>query len=724
MSLFEELKRRNVIRVAIAYAVGAWLLVQGADLILDLVGAEAWVLRAVAGLLALGFIPAVIFAWAFEITPEGIKKEKDVDRTRSITRDTAKKLDYVTIGLLVGAIALVALDRMLPEQASLPPAGGSEAADQADIAGMAPAHPCAPPSKCIPAQKGSLRQDGTPAAALPSEKSIAVLPFANRSNQNDDLYFTDGIHDDLLTQLAKIGDLTVISRTSVMEYRDSPKNMKEIAAELNVATILEGGVQKVGNRVRINAQLIEAATDKHLWAETFDRELTAENIFELQSEIARKIVTAVAGQLTPEEEQLLADIPTQNLAAYEAYLRARELFYGANYARSQEAAAQPLLEKAIALDPDYAEAQVLLASIYGQLYWRGIDTSDELLTKYRAMLERAIALNPDSPTALRAQANYHYRVESNYQRSLELLQQAQAAAPGNVDIYGDLGFTLRRLGRWEESIASFQKALQLDPANRFYHGTLLETMGSISQWQAIIDNTVPLADADPDDLDSQLNRAWAQLELTGDLQALKAVFQRMNLVGSSQYVDFSANVYLMLRDADAAIAVLEGPIWTGLVGQSQNVGAYLEQSATAWRLKGDTNRAARFYEQMVARTDHAMTLGLQDRFYSRLNIAHALARLGRFDEAKVMVEQAEADVPEGRDALLFGTLLERRAMVRALAGDEAGAIEDLKIALRTPAAVPTTAWRLHYHPDWDFFRHNERFNQLATPDNLVLEKSP
>jgi len=507
-----------------------------------------------------------------------------------------------------------------------------------------------------------------------------------------------------------------------MEYRDSPKNMKEIGAELNVAAILEGGVQKVGNRVRINAQLIEAATDKHLWAETFDRELTAENIFELQSEIARKIVTAVAGQLTPEEEQLLADIPTQNLAAYEAYLRARELFYGANYARSQEAAAQPLLEKAIALDPDYAEAQVLLASIYGQLYWRGIDTSDELLTKYRAMLERAIVLNPNSPTALRAQANYHYRVESNYQRSLELLQQAQAAAPGNVDIYGDLGFTLRRLGRWEESIASFQKALQLDPANRFYHGTLLETMGSISQWQAIIDNTVPLADADPDDLDSQLNRAWAQLELTGDLEALKAVFQRMNLVGSSQFVDFSAGVYLMLRDADAAIAVLEGPVWKGLLEQGQNLGAYLEQSATAWRLKGDSDRAARFHEQVVARTDDVMTLGLQDRFYGRLGIAHALARLGRFDEAKAMVEQAEADVPEGRDALLFGTLLERRAMVRGLAGDETGAIEDLEIALRTPAAAPTTAWRLHYHPDWDFFRHNERFNELATPGNLVQEK--
>jgi len=725
MSLLEELKRRNVIRVAIAYAVGAWLLVQGADLILDLVGAEAWVLRAVAGLLALGFIPAVIFAWAFEITPEGIKKEKDVDRTRSITQDTAKKLDIATMVLVVGAVVLLAVDRMLPEQGSLPPVGGSEAADQADIAGMAPAHPCAPPSKCIPAQKGSLlKEEGGQVEPEANQKSIAVLPFANRSNQNDDLFFTDGIHDDLLTQLAKIGELTVISRTSVMEYRDTSKNLKEIGAELNVSTILEGGVQKVGDRVRVTAQLIEVATDKHLWAESFDRELTAENIFELQSEIARSIVSAISIQLTPEEEQLLADIPTKNLAAYEAYLQARELFYGANYSRSQEASAQPLLEKAIALDPDYTEAHALLANIYGQVYWRGIDTSDEFLSKYRASLDRAIASNPDSPSALRAQANYHYRVESDYQRSLELLQQAQAVAPGNVDIYGDLGFTLRRLGRWEESIASFQKALQLDPANRFYYSTKLETLGSVRQWQAIIDQTVPLADADPDDLDVQLNRAWAQLELTGDLQAMKAAFQRMNLVGSSQYVGFSANVHLMLRDADAAIAVLEGPIWTGLVEQDLNVNAYLEQSATASRLKGDTVSATRFYEQLVARTGPVTTLGLQNRFYDRLSIAHALARLGRFDEANTMIEQAEADVPEGRDALLWSSLLARRAMVRALSGDEAGAIADLEIALEIPGDFPTTSWSLHYNPDWDFFRHNKRFNELATPDNLVLEKSP
>ena len=313
MGLFTELKRRNVIRVGIAYIVGSWLLAQAADLALDVIGAPDIVLRSLVVVLALGFFPAVIFAWAFEMTPEGLKRESEIDPSQSITGHTGKKLNLVTIAMLVAAVGFVAVERYLPGR----PAAAPEAVPQQ--------------AQLAPAGEKQVVIAAEPAAA--DKKSIAVLPFANRSNQQDDLFFTDGIHDDLLTQLAKIHDLNVISRTSVMEYRDTKKNLREIGAELNVGTILEGGIQKVGNRVRINAQLIEASTDKHLWAETFDRELTAENIFDIQSEIARKIVLAVAGELTPEEEQLLSEIPTKNLAAYEAYLRAREVYFGANYSR-------------------------------------------------------------------------------------------------------------------------------------------------------------------------------------------------------------------------------------------------------------------------------------------------------------------------------------------------------------------------------------------------------
>jgi len=714
MSFLEELKRRNVIRVGIAYAVGAWLLAQAADLVLDVMGAPDIILRSLVAILALGFIPAVIFAWVFEMTPEGIKKEKEVDRTQSITQHTAKKLDIVTIILVVAAIALLALDRFLPA-ANDPPAAGNPVADVAPAGSENPARHAG-----TPAGKEHSENDSSSS----SQKSIAVLPFANRSNQNDDLFFTDGIHDDLLTQLAKVGGLTVISRTSVMEYRDTNKNLKQIGAELNVNTILEGGVQKVGNRVRVTAQLIEVATDNHLWAESFDRELTAENIFELQSEIARKIVSAISVQMTPEEERLLSEIPTQNLAAYEAYLKAREVFYGANYARSQEDAALPWLERAIALDPDYIQALALLSSIYGQHYWRGIDTSEELLAKYRNTLDRAMALKPDSPEALRALANYHYRVENNYQQSLDLLEQALEKAPGNVDLYGDIGFSLRRLGRWDESIASLRKATELDPANLFYQALLVETMANKFDYQGVIDNTVPLEDAAPETLDLQLSRASAQFQLTGDLGPMERVLETLPPVASTGYLNASTTIPWYRRDADRVIEILRNPLWKEVEDSVDFNISRLYRLANAYRLKGDNERANETYQQIVDQKDNILASALQPQAYQGMNVAISLARLGRIDEALALANQLVRDIPEERDAMLWGSTLADQAMVIGLAGDAEGAIDLLSRSMELPAAFPTTAWDLYYEPNWDFLRDNPRFVELATPANQIQTRSP
>jgi len=223
MGFFAELKRRNVFRVGIAYIVGSWLLVQAADLALDVIGAPDIILRSVVVLLAIGFLPAVVFAWAFEMTPEGLKRESEVNRSESITAHTGKKLNLVTIMMLIAAVAFVAVERYLPGRATSAPETVSEQ-------GLTEA--------TLPAAN----PDATKVPA--NDKSIAVLPFANRSNQADDLFFTDGIHDDLLTQLAKIHDLTVISRTSVMEFRDTRKNLKQIGDELNVGTILEAASRK------------------------------------------------------------------------------------------------------------------------------------------------------------------------------------------------------------------------------------------------------------------------------------------------------------------------------------------------------------------------------------------------------------------------------------------------------------------------------------------------
>ena len=700
MNLFAELKRRNVFRVGIAYLVASWLLVQVADVLLDLVGAPDATLRALAVLLALGFIPTVIFAWVYEMTPEGVKRASEIDQDRSITHHTGKKLDIVTIVLVIAAVGFVVVDRYLPGREAAPTPESGLAVETS-----APA---------------ALAESESPGGDLPLPvTSIAVLPFANRSNEQDDLYFTDGVHDDLLTQLAKIHDLTVISRTSVMEYRNSPKNLREIGMELNVGTILEGGVQKVGDRVRINAQLIEVATDRHLWAETFDRELTAENVFELQSEIARKIVQAIAVQLSPEEERLLDLVPTQNLAAYDAYLRAREVFYGANYTRSQEEAAEPFLERAIELDPNYVDALVLLGSIYGQKYWRGVDTSKGLLDKYRQTLERARSLDPGSPSALRVQANYHYRIENDYARSLELLNQAVQVAPGNVDIHGDRGLSLRRLGHWDESIAALRRALQLDPANDFYRTIMLETMGGVWRWQDIVDNSVPLEDADPDELDIQINRATAILNLTGDLAPLERVFERMNLVPSSQYLGWSAYVHILNRDPAQAIEVLEGPLWEEVSDQLTDENTHLYQLADAWRLNGDPDRARDLYERVVADLDAIMGSSVQTQVYNGTLIAVAMTHLGRLDDALALADRLVEENPYEKDALVAVTPLYFRALVRGLAGDSDGAVADLEASLKMPGTLGFSAWTLHYDPNWDFMRDDPRFVELATPKNLI-----
>jgi TolB-like protein/Tfp pilus assembly protein PilF len=646
-------------------------------------------------------LPAIIFAWAFEMTPEGVKRETEIDRSESITAQTGKKLNLVTIMMVIAAVSFVVVERYLPQRAAPGPQADSQ--------------PAAIPT---PAQNAA-------EAPLPADdRSIAVLPFANRSNQDDDLFFTDGIHDDLLTQLAKIHDLNVISRTSVMEYRDTRKNLKEIGAELNVGTILEGGIQKVGNRVRINAQLIEVATDQHLWAETFDRELTAENIFDIQSEIARKIVEAVAVELTPEEEQRLSDVPTRNLLAYESYLRARELMNNVNYAISLEAEARLLLEKAIALDPEYAQAYALLADSYGQTYWRGIDTSDALLDKYRQTIDRALELDPDSLAALGAAANYHYRVLNDYRTSMELLVRALEQAPGDTELLVDMALCQRRLGLWQESIATLRSALKADPANRYFLSLMTETMISAGEYESILDSTVPLEDARVNELDIQLDRALAMLSLTGDLQPLQQVFEAMNRVDSTSYIFLSARVHFLQRNADRTIEVLNDPIWTMDSDSQLRPIVRHYQLANAYRLKGDAAMASQHFEQATTFLPKVMGSSLQPRSYGGMTIALALARLGRTDEAKALAARLVDDVPPGKDAMVRGWLLGSQAMVLGLAGDKDAAIDQLGIALQTPSTFRLTVWDLHYDPNWDFMRDDPRFVELATPPTVIRSINP
>jgi TolB-like protein/cytochrome c-type biogenesis protein CcmH/NrfG len=454
MSLFRELKRRNVIRVAIAYIVVAWLLLQLADIILGNIGAPEWVFKTIMLVLGLGFPVAILFAWAFEMTPEGIKKEKDVDRTQSITRTTGRKLDFTIITLLVlGLVYFIWESRF-------------EADEEPDSTRQTTAGQAVPPAS----DTSDLSQ---PAASGPSPKSIAVLPFTTRSNVEDDKFFSDGMHDDLLTQLAKIGELKVISRTSVMEYRDTTKNLREIGTELGVASILEGAVQRAGKQVRINVQLIDATTDEHLWAEKYDREITTDNLFAIQSEIALAISEALQATLSPEEKQRLEQRNlTDNLEALKAYQRSRLLAenFDVDNLRRAESEARHALE----LDPQFAAAWAQLAQIQLAFYWH-IEIKPEHLSAARDSIDKGRSIAPDLPELQIADGLYYYWGYRDYENALRVLAPVLETYPNNVDVNKLLGWINRRYGRFEDALEHMHKALTLEPRSVELAYSLSET---------------------------------------------------------------------------------------------------------------------------------------------------------------------------------------------------------------------------------------------------------
>lgn len=445
MSFFAELKRRNVFRVGIAYVVGGWLLLQLTDVLSQLLDLPEVVGRVIVLLVAIGLPVALFFAWAFEMTPDGVKREKDVDRSQSITPHTGKKLNNTILVMMALAIAYLLYDKF-SGQAQM----GSEPFSQQSAG-----------ETTETGEKRALTPiEAIAQAQVEEEKSIAVLPFTNRSPDANDAYFTDGVHDDLLTQLAKIDAFSVISRTSVLEYRDTEKNLKQIGQELGVANIMEGAVQRSGNRVRINVQLIDAVSDEHLWAEVYDRELTTENLFDIQSEIAQSIADALQATLTDSEIASVSDVPTENVAAYELYLQGRRFALGETEVGYDTAV--DLYMEAIKLDPDFKLAWVGLAYVYVSNYWTyGGDPKDR--DKARDAIDRAKAIDPDFPELYMAEGAYYYWGLLDYETALLNLNKAITLMPNNAEAHMWKGWVSRRAGLWDQAIDSMQTSIKLNP---------------------------------------------------------------------------------------------------------------------------------------------------------------------------------------------------------------------------------------------------------------------
>ena len=438
MSFFDELKRRNVVRVGLAYGIAGWVFLQVADLVLENIEAPSWVIQALMLFVLLGFIAALVIAWAYEITPEGIKRDSEVDRSQSIAGHTGKKLDRIIIGFLVLAVAVLLVDRSM----SPPGKGADTLSEDATV------------------QVSQTDDDKAPfqVEALPSDPSIAVLPFADMSPEQDQGYFSDGISEELLNLLVRVDGLKVASRTSSFTYKGSNQNLAEIASELKVDHVLEGSVRKADNRIRITAQLIDAKTDRHLWSESFDRELV--DIFAIQDEIANAIVAALSTELG-----ILQDTPaisvaaaTENLDAYELYLKARGLFL----ARQQLEESVALYERAVELDPDFARAWEGLAAVYSVVESWGLRGRDWDSLAIQAA-ERALELDPglSAPWAVIGQIAKN---KGDYVANIANLDRAIQLDPKNATNYLWRGIDFSTLGFQTESIADLERCLEIDPA--------------------------------------------------------------------------------------------------------------------------------------------------------------------------------------------------------------------------------------------------------------------
>lgn len=423
MSLIQELKRRNVIRVGVLYLVAAWLLLQLTDVLSSLLAVPDSVGSAVVMLLMLGFFPVLIFSWVYEMTPEGLRREVDIDRSQSVTTDTGQKINTVIVVLLVLAIAGLVADRLIPESTIDTNVVATETVEMASPV---------------------------------DDRSIAVLPFADLSQDQDQQYFTDGLSEELLNLLVRVDELHVASRTSSFAYRGSTLSIPEISKALNVGHVLEGSVRKDGDRIRITAQLIEAGSDRHLWSENFDREFV--DIFAIQDEIANAIVVALTGRLgMGGEKAVTVEAATENLDAYEMYLTARELFIK----RERLPESIRLFRKAVELDPDFARAWADLGAVEivanGWIFDDGIDHAP--FAKIAA--ERALALNPDLSMPL-AVLGHIASNNNDFVGSLDYLAAAIEKDPKNSTAWLWQGLRQMELGLIDAALASLHQCLTID----------------------------------------------------------------------------------------------------------------------------------------------------------------------------------------------------------------------------------------------------------------------
>jgi TolB-like protein/Tfp pilus assembly protein PilF len=659
-----------------------WLVIQISSTVLPTFHAPEWVVQTLVVLVALGFPIALVLAWAFELTPEGIKRAEDVAPGASITRKTGRKLAGITVMLAVIAAGLFAFQFLRGKPGATPGPGATVAA-------------VAPP------------------ALLPiPEKSIAVLPFENLSSDKENAYFADGIQDEILTRLSKIAALKVISRTSTQKYKSAPDNLREIGKQLGVANLLEGSVQKIANAVHVNVQLIRVSNDEHIWAESYNRKL--DDAFAVEGEVATAIAEQLNAKLSGAEKQQVDTRPTNSPEAYDAYLRGLAFFERPDLLETDYQGAADSFETAVRLDPDFALAWARLSNTHSNFFFN-YDRSTARREAAHRTLDNAVRLQPSLLETQLAEAYYYYFVERDYDHARQIFEQVRLRSPNNSEAPRALALIARRQGRWDESLARFHEAIDLDPRNLKALMWISDTYVALRQFPAalkFIDRALDIAPAD----NAAIGRKAGIYQAMGQLEQADAVLKKMRVdPNEAQSFIAVAGQLLLQHRYPAAIELLQSCLAKMNATQVFERGGALFGLGELQRFSGEAVNAKASYSQ----SREILEAGLRaqpDNAQIVFSLALIDAGLGERDLAMKEADRAIELLPVSKDAFAGPSLEEARARVLARFGEKDGAIAALQHLLTTPYGTngaPITPALLRLDPAWDNLRGDPRFQKLC-----------
>ena len=691
-SFFAELKRRNVYKVAVAYAIVGWLSIQVATQVFPFLEIPNWVVRLVIVAVAIGFPIALVIAWAFELTPEGLKRTEDVDASGERLPKKRAWIYVVIIGAVI-SVGLIFVGRYSARSTA-----------------------------AIPQDASRARTDAATASTIP-QKSIAVLPFENLSSDKENAYFAEGIQDEILTKLATIADLKVISRTSTAKYASKPDNLKMVSQELGAAKLLEGTVQRVGDKVRVNVQLIDASSDSHLWAKSYDG--SANDVFNIESKVAQEVADSLKAKLSPAEANTVATAPTKDTAAYDLFLKGEFEYRLANSSLRPEGFDQAAswYEQAIARDPGFAVAMAHLVICRLNRHWFVENLTDAQLAQIKDMAERAITLAPDASDTHVALGLYYYFGYRQYEQALAEFAKALQLQPNNALALEYSGYVHRRLGQWQQCVAELNKALELDPRNAGVAGNLGQTYTLMRQWTEGERVSRRALSIDPHDVIGMRALLVTLINSTGDvtkaLQLLKSFPPDEKIITTSiagtvvSVTGERAYTFVLARDFEAALKVWDGPS-TNEVDER----ARLAARATIRVLSGDMVAPKRDGEKAVDVIEKRV-LERPNELISHRQLSWTYIALGRNADALRVAKELSRLLPPERDALLGAANLGGLAEIEAYTGATADAVAILHRLLSIPAGETVSIARLKIDPVWDPIRNDPGFQQLLTDKELV-----